>query len=156
MTIMLTPMQTEEFRSYLTYTTKHYAEEKVKAGTWLPEDAQLLSKQAFTDLLPRGLETPHHHLWSLKLNEKDIVGWLWIHAEPEHPQQEAFIYDFGLYEPYRGKGYAKQALAALDQTARSMGIRKLSLHVFAHNQTARKLYEQTGFQETDVVMSKKI
>ncbi|KZD93163.1 acetyltransferase GNAT family [Bacillus subtilis] len=47
-------------------------------------------------------------------------------------------------------------MAALDQTARSMGIRKLSLHVFAHNQTARKLYEQTGFQETDVVMSKKI
>ena len=46
----------------------------------------------------------------------------WIHAEPEHPQQEAFIYDFGLYEPYRGKGYAKQALVALDQTARSMGI----------------------------------
>lgn len=38
MTIMLTPMQSEEFRSYLTYTTKHYAEEKVKAGTWLPLD----------------------------------------------------------------------------------------------------------------------
>ncbi|CAI6324187.1 hypothetical protein NRS6167_20855 [Bacillus subtilis] len=38
MTIILTPMQTEEFRSYLTYTTKHYAEEKVKAGTWQPLD----------------------------------------------------------------------------------------------------------------------
>ncbi len=47
MTIILTPMQTEEFRSYLTYTTKHYAEEKVKAGTWRPEDALRLSKQTF-------------------------------------------------------------------------------------------------------------
>ncbi|PJH93197.1 GNAT family N-acetyltransferase [Bacillus sp. SN1] len=156
MTIILTPMQTEEFRSYLTYTTKHYAEEKVKAGTWQPEDALHLSKQTFSNLLPKGLETLHHHVWSLTLNEKESVGWLWIHAEPEHPQKEAYIYDFGLYEPYRGKGYAKQALTALEQTARSMGIRKLSLHVFAHNQTARKLYERTGFQETDVVMSKKL
>ncbi|MEC1634197.1 hypothetical protein P9D98_05740, partial [Bacillus mojavensis] len=26
----------------------------------------------------------------------------------------------------------------------------------AHNETARRLYEQTGFQETDVIMSKKL
>lgn len=58
MTIMLTPMQTEEFRAYLTYTAKHYAEEKVKAGTWLPEDALLLSKQTFSNLLPKGLTHP--------------------------------------------------------------------------------------------------
>lgn len=88
------------------------------------------------------------------VNGKETAGWLWIHAEPEHPQQEAFIYDFGLYESYRGKGFAKQALNALDEMAGNMGIRKLSLHVFAHNETARRLYEQTGFQETDVIMSK--
>ncbi|MDR4228339.1 GNAT family N-acetyltransferase [Bacillus mojavensis] len=156
MTITLTPMQAEEFRSYLTYTTKHYAKEKIKAGSWLPEEAMLLSKQTFSDLLPNGLQTHHHHLWSIILNGKETAGWLWIHAEPEHPQQEAFIYDFGLYESYRGKGFAKQALNALDEMAGNMGIRKLSLHVFAHNETARRLYEQTGFQETDVIMSKKI
>lgn len=35
-------MQIEEFRSYLTYTTKHYAREKVKAGSRLPDEATLL------------------------------------------------------------------------------------------------------------------
>lgn len=54
MTITLTPMQIEEFQSYLTYTTKHYAKEKVKAGSWLPDEAMLLSKQTFSDLLPNG------------------------------------------------------------------------------------------------------
>lgn len=47
MTITLTPMQIEDFRTYLTYTTKHYAKEKIKAGSWLPEEAMLLSKQTF-------------------------------------------------------------------------------------------------------------
>ncbi|MGQ5111067.1 GNAT family N-acetyltransferase [Bacillus halotolerans] len=63
---------------------------------------------------------------------------------------------FRLYESYRGKGFAKQALNALDEMAGNMGIRKLSLHVFAHNETARRLYERAGFQETDVIMSKKL
>ncbi|MBT2574982.1 GNAT family N-acetyltransferase [Bacillus sp. ISL-51] len=156
MTITLQPMTEQEFQSYLVYTTKHYAEEKIKAGTWLPEDAPELAEQTFLDLLPDGLQTAHHHLWSLTLDGKEAAGWLWLHAEPAHPQRDAFIYDFGLYSPYRGKGYAKQALARLDEKARDMGVRKLSLHVFAHNETARRLYEKTGFLETDIIMSKKI
>lgn len=35
-------MQIDEFRSYLTYTTKHYAREKVKSGSRLPDEAMLL------------------------------------------------------------------------------------------------------------------
>ncbi len=83
-----------------------------------------------------------------------MPSWLWLHADPDHPQQGAFIYDFGLHPPFRGKGYAKEALARLEDKAKDLGVRKISLHVFAHNETARKLYEKTGFLETDVIMSK--
>ncbi|WP_139116750.1 GNAT family N-acetyltransferase, partial [Paenibacillus polymyxa] len=51
---------------------------------------------------------------------------------------------------------AKEALARLEDKAKDLGVRKISLHVFAHNETARKLYEKTGFLETDVIMSKKL
>ncbi len=156
MAITLQLMTEQEFQSYLAHSTKHYAEEKIKAGTWLPEEAPELAEWTFKDLLPDGLETADHYLWTLTLDGKDNAGWLWLHADPDNPQQDAFIYDFGLHPPYRGKGYAKEAIARLEDKAKDLGVRKLSLHVFAHNETARKLYEKTGFLETDVIMSKKL
>lgn len=54
MAITLQPMTGQEFQSYLAHSTKHYAEEKVKAGTWLPDEAPELAELAFEDLLPDG------------------------------------------------------------------------------------------------------
>ncbi|CAG0990353.1 partial diamine N-acetyltransferase, partial [Anaerolineae bacterium] len=68
----------------------------------------------------------------------------------------AFIYDFIIDEPHRGQGYGRQALAALDQQAVALGVETISLHAFAHNQTAIALYQKLGYAITDVHMSKKI
>lgn len=84
----------------------------------------------------------------------ESIGWVWLCYDPDHPQHEGFIYNFILFEAYRGKGLAKQAMAALEEQAKSLGVKKLSLHVFAHNQIARSLYEKTGFAETGIYMSK--
>ncbi|MFE6218265.1 GNAT family N-acetyltransferase, partial [Bacillus velezensis] len=82
MAITLQPMTGQEFQSYLAHSAKHYAEEKVKAGTWLPDEAPELAELAFNDLLPDGLETADHYLWTLTLDGKENAGWLWLHADP--------------------------------------------------------------------------
>ena len=68
--------------------------------------------------------------------------------------RRAFGYDFELDEEYRGKGFGKQALAALDEKLRSMDVESMGLHVFAHNTTAFELYKKMGFEMTNIQMRK--
>ncbi|MFJ5964053.1 GNAT family N-acetyltransferase [Bacillus sp. NPDC093026] len=75
------------------------------------------------------------------------MGWVWLYHDPHHPQQEGFMYNFTLVETYRGKGFAKQAIAALEKRAKTLEVQKLSLHVCAHNRMACSLYEKSGFAE---------
>ncbi|MGC4376458.1 GNAT family N-acetyltransferase [Fictibacillus sp. Mic-4] len=154
--VVLRKMNDEEFSVYLSYSVKNYGEEKAKAGNWPKEKALELAQQEFDQLLPDGLHTKNHFLYQIvdeTSNEK--VGYLWFHERGED-QKTAFIYDFLIYEKHRGRGYAKQALAALEEVAKDRGIKTIRLHVFGHNQTAIKLYEKCGFEATNIQMAKMI
>lgn len=151
--VTLQPMSQTDYDALIEEAIKRYAEEKVLAGTWDQGEAQENAEEQFDRLLPEGLQTEHHELWTF-LHGEEAIGWVWLCYDPNHPQHEGFIYNFILFEAYRGKGFAKQAIAALEAQAKSLGVQKLSLHVFAHNQIARSLYEKTGFAETGIYMSK--
>lgn len=155
MTVSLIPMTQDDFAQYTSRAIEYYAEEKVKAGTWNNEKALEKSSHAYQTLLPDGLESTHHYLYAvLTSDNRQKVGWLWVKFDEKHPQKEAFIYDFLIFEDNRGNGYGKAALVALDDLASKRGIRKLSLHVFAHNKKAIQLYEKLNYQPTDINMSK--
>ncbi len=151
--VTLQPMSQTDYDVLMEKSIQRYAEEKVRAGTWEEEESLANAEEQFDRLLPEGLQTEHHELWNL-LNGEEAIGWVWLCYDPNHPQKEGFIYNFFLFETYRGKGFAKQAIAALEEEAKSLGVQKLSLHVFAHNQIARSLYEKTEFEETGIYMSK--
>ncbi|WP_407968963.1 GNAT family N-acetyltransferase [Bacillus altitudinis] len=151
--VTLQPMSQTDYDVLIEASIKRYAEEKILAGTWGQEEAQKNAEEQFELLLPEGLQTEDHELWTF-MHGDESIGWVWLCYDPDHPQHEGFIYNFILFEAYRGKGLAKQAMAALEEQAKSLGVKKLSLHVFAHNQIARSLYEKTGFAETGIYMSK--
>jgi RimJ/RimL family protein N-acetyltransferase len=44
----------------------------------------------------------------------------------------------------------------IEDKAKELNANKIELHVFAHNKTARKLYEKIGYEVTNVIMAKKI
>ncbi|WP_326182633.1 GNAT family N-acetyltransferase [Bacillus sonorensis] len=152
--LSLSPMSKKDFTAYSTYSIEHYAIEKVKAGTWTAAEAVAKAEEQIQQLLPNGTETANHHLFSIVNEQGEVMGWAWFYADPHHPLKEAFIYDLGLYEAFRGQGNGQQALAALEEQAKRLGVKKLSLHVFAHNKTARHLYEKMNFEVTDLNMSK--
>ncbi len=59
------PMTEEDFKTYHAYSIQHYAMEKVKAGTWTVAEAMEKAEEQFAALLPNGIETNNHHLWSI-------------------------------------------------------------------------------------------
>ncbi|WP_376740558.1 GNAT family N-acetyltransferase [Listeria innocua] len=146
----LQKMTTSDLEDFLTTAIPDYAAEKIAAGTWSKEEALTNSKASFNKLLYDGITTPNEHLYSIFTDQK--IGYLWFHVDEKH----AFIYDFVIFETFRGKGFGTKTLETLDVLAKEMGITKIELHVFAHNQTAIKLYDKVGFKNTDITMAKYI
>jgi len=163
--ITLEAISPAEYKTWLTQAIRDYAEDKVSSGNWEASEALDRSGAEFHRLLPDGPATPDNFIFSLmapKANTKAgeeaapvSVGVLWFALPPWKPPI-AFIYDFHIYEPYRRHGYGAEALKALEEKVKALGLDTIGLHVFAHNTAARALYEKAGYAVTNINMAKKL
>lgn len=154
-TVHLVPMAQDDFEKYRAYAIPNYAQEKVRAGNWQSEEALHLAESDYNKLLPDGLSSPHNYLYNIVTEPDELtVGMLWLAANPKDPDRNAFIYDFLIYETYRRHGYASQALLAVEEKVRALGLEKILLHVFGHNYSALALYQKMGYVITNIHMSK--
>jgi len=144
-------MQQEDFEPYLERGIREYAEDHVRNGNWTVEESLERSKKEFEQLLPEGVNSRDQFLYSI-VDEMDNkkIGLLWVQVK----DQKAFIYDFIIDDSFRGKGYGKQALIALDEKLRSISVQSIGLHVFGDNHTAQELYKKMGFRITGIQMNK--
>ncbi len=153
--VSLQPMSEKEFALFLERAIPTYAAEKVKSGAWDPADALERSRAEHAALLPQGVATPGHYLYTVR--QKDCgpaVGDIWLAVDQGAPVRAGFIYDLFIEDPYRRQGLASQAMLALETEARTLGLGSLALHVFGHNVGARALYEKLGYKITDLNMTK--
>lgn len=153
--IQLTPMTESEFAEFLDRDIREYAAERTKAGYWSEAEALTRSRREHKALLPDGLKSRYHHLYTIRESETNqAVGVLWLKTDFDTSRASGFIFDLEIHEPYRHKGFASQAMQELENLARGMGLRQLGLHVFSHNQAARALYEKLGYQTASLNMLK--
>ena len=155
--VRLIPMTATDFQAYLEEDTERYAQERVRAGDWHPSEALQKSREEHQQLLPDGLATRNHYLFSIEdeaLGAK--VGVIWFAIDDRQLQPLAFVYDFLIYEEFRRRGYGQLALLALEAKAKEPGIDKIALQVFAHHRIARAVYEKSGFEITGVYMTKQL
>ena len=155
--VRLVPMSEAEFQAYLAHAIPDYAQEHVTAGNWHPSEAMQKAEKAFHQLLPEGLASKNQFLFSIEdegLGSK--VGLIWFAVQDTGPHPSAFIYDFLIFDDFRRRGYGTQALSAVEDKVRELGLDTISLHVFGHNKAARGLYEKMGYEITHINMSKKI
>ena len=152
----LEPMDEAQYVTWRAASQKGYASEKVKAGNWKAEEAERLSAEAFDALLPRGRESAGHELRAMRNDADEWVGHAWFTIEDREQGRVVFIYDIEVYEAYRRRGYARAALDAIDDYAREQGCMGVMLHVFGYNTAARELYRSQGFEETNVMMLKRV
>ena len=150
-------MTENEFLTYIDRVYAGYANEQVKAGSWPADRALELAKAEINDLLPDGLATQDHFLYSLIVtDEASPVGTLWIMIRERNGRKEAFIDDIEIVESFRRRGYAAQALNAVEEIVKGMGIHTIRLQVFGHNQAARELYEKCGYETINIYMEKHV
>jgi ribosomal protein S18 acetylase RimI-like enzyme len=155
--IRLSPMQESDLQAYLEVAVPAYAHDKVSAGDWSSDEALEKSRQSFEKLLPVGVNSPGQHLYKIvDTNEDETVGVLWFGIPEDSQRPYAFIYELHILEACRRRGYGKQAMLALEEKVKELGVDTIRLHVFGQNHTASALYEQIGYEVTDINMSKKL
>ena len=156
--VQLRPMTQAEYNAWMAEAIESYAEEKVRAGAWDVADALERSTHDHHALLPQGLATPDNYLYQIMAEpeqEPVVVGMVWLAVPPWKPPL-AFVYDILIHEPYRRRGYAGEALTALEAKTRALGLDTIALHVFGHNHGALALYQKMGYAITDISMAKKL
>ena len=149
--ITLEPMTEAEYQRFLEPAIAEYAHDHVQAGQWTAEEAVEKARNEFLALLPDGVKTPNHYLFTLVNEAQQNVGMLWFAMRG---QGEAFVYDVRVDDAFQRRGYGSQAFLELENKARDLGATRISLHVFGKNHGAIALYNKLGYEPTNILMAK--
>ncbi len=153
--VSLNPIDPKDFDVFMNQAIDVYTQDNIKSGTWQPDEALEKSREEFHRLLPEGLKTKDQYLFTiLDNNSNNKIGVLWVQVKINTSPRKAFICDFIIEPQFRGQGYGKQVLQALDEKLIQMNVESVSLHVFAHNTNAVGLYKTVGYLPTNLYMKK--
>lgn len=150
--VKLEPIEQEDFERFLESEIRGYAQDHVRNGNWPEEGALERSRKEFASLLPDGMHSKDQYLWSIIDGGNNRIGTLWIQIK----ENRAFINDFVIDVSFRGRGFGKEALTAMDEKLKSMNVDSVALHVFGDNTAAQALYRKMGFDITGIYMRKKL
>lgn len=152
----LEPMTQARYETWLEATIREYAAEKVASGNYAEEGSLERSKGEFDSLLPNGRQTEGHEILSMVDDAGEDVGYVWFTTEDRPVGRVVFIYDIAVDPEHRRKGHAQAALLEVEAYAREHGCVGVMLHVFGSNNGARRLYLKAGYDETNVMMLKRV
>lgn len=153
----LVPMRPEYFGPFFDRLVSDYAHENVASFRWGEATSHVRARERFHELLPRGLDTPGHHLCEILDRPRgNTVGDLWFEITRSPGSDFAYLYDLYIEPGSREQRHARAALQLLESRCRELGVQSLGLHVFAHNATAQALYTSMGFGVTGFNMVKRL
>ncbi|MGA8667919.1 MAG: GNAT family N-acetyltransferase [Candidatus Dormiibacterota bacterium] len=154
MSVTLRRPTADEYAAWSAVGLEGYISEIVASGGLTRAAAEEQARREDADLLPHGLDTPGQLIFRLEAAGQP-VGWLWLSLQ--HPYGDpgvGYIYDIVVDEPFRRRGYGREAMQLAEQEAKRNGLHALALNVFGHNRVARDLYLSLGYRETSVRMRK--
>ena len=152
--VRLDPMTDDEYAEFYERQVEGYAATNVRQGLWSEEDAIEKSLKSMESLLPNGLATEDHFIYTVReATGSEVVGVLWVALRPKLNGRELYIYDIEVDERFRGRGYGRATMDAAAAKARKLGAVSVGLNVFAFNETARALYLSLGYRDNTHQMS---
>jgi [ribosomal protein S18]-alanine N-acetyltransferase len=119
-------------------------EEVTDERLWLgtePGFDRIRKRQRFLEAIGQPEKTP---FWIARVAGA-AVGWLSIFQHPDAGPTIGMLVRAG----YRRRGVGEALIERAFEWAREHRVGRLSLHVFPHNEAARRLYEKTGFREIE-------
>lgn len=153
MVLELRAMREDEFDGYRDYFIPDYAAEIVSNYGLSEAEALAKASKEIATQLSEGAATTGHVLLCITI-AAEVVGYIWY--RPNHDAKSVFINDYCILPAHQGKGYGKQALAALEAQLVKDGFSQISLRVAADNERAQHVYLQGGFQATGINMIRRI
>ena len=104
-----------------------------------------------------GIATEGHHIFIARdAQSEEAVGHIWLYVDKNAAIPSGFIFVLFIYKQFRGRGYGTMMMKAIEAKASALGLKRLMLHVFAHNQVAIHLYEDAGYSTASLNMMKEI
>ncbi|WP_083583054.1 GNAT family N-acetyltransferase [Phormidesmis priestleyi] len=110
----------------------------------------------YEDLRNRLKSAPPHYSCLVALDQDDLIGTVEVGLRSFNPwqprtSQYAYLSNLAVRSECRRKGAAMQLLEACDRVVLSWGFEDIYLHVLENNQSAKHLYEKSGYrlQDTD-------
>lgn len=143
-------MNHAEFARFQQESGKVYVNQLMETSGLSREEAELKAKREGEKILPHGMETKGALFLTL-LGDAEMIGYLWFQLREQGGGKTAFSYAFEIFPQAKGSGYF--AMKKAREYLRSIGVTKVSLHVFAKNNRAVDLYQALGFQVDSYNMS---
>ena len=155
MGVRFVPFTEADFHAWLVQAIPAFALTNVQDGRWSLAESIPKSQEAHAALLPQGLATPGQFFMHLHDDASgERVGSIWWSEGDKGGQREAYVYNIEIDEGARRRGHARAAFAELERVAREHGMAQVGLHVFGHNDGARRLYDELGFEPTSITLRK--
>ena len=148
-------MTEEQYTVYRRGAEADYARSIADSGAMPLTEAERKAADDYARLLPDGLRTPGHHLWTVYDDARE-VGLLWLQLEQKSDGLHAFVFDIEVIAELRRQGYGRATMEAAERVCRERGAVSIGLNVFGFNVGARNLYEHMGFEVTSVQMRKRL
>ena len=147
MSVIIREMTDEEFKTFYQWSIEHQAAELVSNLHIDPEDALRTATEEISKMLPNGVKTENNNIFSIIEQDcAEFVGFIWTLHENNTGKTQCFICDFAIWEHYRRKGYATNALQLAEKYAFDAGCLESVLFVSDNNKAAQALYQKCGYQ----------
>jgi ribosomal protein S18 acetylase RimI-like enzyme len=153
--IVLKPMRSEAFDAFAEEAITSYAQDSALCGRWPEASAVARARADFHALLPLGLGTPNQFVHEIVEQATGaVVGSVWFGIRQSGDDRTGYVFNIRIQPESRGRGYAKAAIALVEELAAVEGLRALALHVFGFNTGAQALYRSVGYGITGFNMLK--
>jgi ribosomal protein S18 acetylase RimI-like enzyme len=149
--ITLGRLAEQDREAFVQEEVANYAEERIRDAAWPRSEALDRAHAELMPVLERELAEAGgqgHDIWSAIGADGVAVGWLWVRPS-DMGSRSAFLYQITVAESFRGVGYGRAMLAALEERLVRDGIDELLLNVNVGNLPARRLYAAAGYEQVD-------
>ncbi len=142
--VHVAPISEADFDGWSEGVRRRFAEPRVAARTWAPDEAPAHAVRLLAALLPNGLATDGHHVVEIT-REHTRIGHAWLRVRGP----EAFIFDLTVTEQALDRDLAHAALHGVHEVAAGLGASLSRINVFRSDSVLSRIVESEGFHVTN-------
>jgi ribosomal protein S18 acetylase RimI-like enzyme len=145
-------MSAASIAQFLEHSRSSYVADLVASGVDTSEAERLAADQQ-AEAFPDGQPTDGHLVMEA-IADTEVCGSVWIGPHAIGDTKHWWVWDIEIAEAFRGRGIGRWVMRMAEECARQRGANDIGLTVFADNVAARRLYDDLGFREVSMRLTK--